>query len=526
MAANYLQGNLDALFSRFGIDPMAVGGGLGIGALVNPFAGLITAAILNTLSQTQDINQQIQEGFGQFETAAGEALEMEEDLLGQTPIFTPGPEVTGMALTNWGFDLEELARIGVPPSRVIRTDRATTPYYDVGAVSEATGRPIIPVEGMFSGPFQTQLDYFAEHPLRTSLGVSVEPTREEVRRLFGEAAAGFEALPGIARDLFGEARGVVRGFAEEGGLGITGADLLAGVEMPETDLSEVLGARLGGIGAVGAKRQQLAQQELAGMAGALGGLENLKQYQATLGFEESSRRALEAAEAVGQTRAEELEAQKWVSDLQTGAATEAAQINRALAEMLGEFETFATGSILGTDLGVASALGQLFTGQAGMEMGLTGLETDISKIDTMLENAVNRYMAGLYGGVETGETAEQLLLADRAFQRLGFEQNVIQDLLGGQAGIFQLLLASMAQQMIPDLASYFGPFAMSEWYKQDEGTTFGIDFGNIFKGIFGGGGGGAAGAAGTTAGTEMVAGLNAGTMSVEEALAMIASGAA
>jgi hypothetical protein len=132
----------------------------------------------------------------------------------------------------------------------------------------------------------------------------------------------------------------VLSLAEEKALGALEAgkvdDILAGIEMPDTDLSDVLKANLSGIGQASKAREQQTQQALAAALGpAMGGLENIQGQQMAASLSEASNRSALGLQARADVRARELAAQEFVSGLQSEAAMREAELNNLLTQQAG-----------------------------------------------------------------------------------------------------------------------------------------------------------------------------------------------
>lgn len=177
---------------------------------------------------------------------------------------------------------------------------------------------------------------------------------------FEGARRAVEALPSRIED-------ITRGFTQDvfsldrpTALGTE--DLLSGVDLPTTDLSEVLGARLSGIGTAGASAQEQAVRELAADAQRAGlGLEGSRRLGTELGFTMGGQRAAEAATAIGQTRAEEASREIARAELQSQAASRAAELNALAERLIYETQAGALTGAFGTRTGAETRTGELLS---------------------------------------------------------------------------------------------------------------------------------------------------------------------
>lgn len=243
--------------------------------------------------------------------------------------------------------------------------------------------------------------------------------------------------------------------------------------LPETDLSEVLGARLGGIGAAGVGREQQRLQQVAALAPQFGGLENLRGTLGGVSASEGALRGLESQQAVGQTRGEELAAQQFVSQLAGGLAGDEARLNTAI----GQFN-----------------LGSQFTVD----------NTNISR-----ELAIAQTLSGLQAGAANDPIQRTSFITDAINQSLGLQSNLFNasttNQLNALAAQIPLLQNSEA------LFSSFLPIIMPNQFGGGQtgggGSSFNLDATSAI-----GAGAGLIGTAGTAAGSFAVpAGAAAGT---------------
>jgi len=390
-------------FSNLGIGGQDLfTGALGL-ALGGPIPGLLGLAGSSTIRNIRGSNEQLEDITASTTEALQGVSEQQAGILDRLPITFPGGNLSASFLENVGVDLEDLEAMNFGP---VELGPGDTKLFSPSQVEAATGRALFSTEGLFDSA-QRQLDFLRANPLPTSLDVDVEPTRAEI-------TSGFESM--IANLL---------------GLGDVARSEFANVELPETDLSEILTARLAGAGAASGIRERQAQGSLTSTSSALGGLENLRRASGQLSFQEAGQRALESAGIVGQTRAEELARQELRSNLQRDIATGIMEAEQAGVT------------------GAGTLQGQL----GGILERLLGLETGISTVETGLEIAALEREMGLVGGVEDQRLAEMLFNLDQQYRSVGSEQDILRDIFGTEAGLSQLLLAGQSQETIPDIFS-------------------------------------------------------------------------
>jgi hypothetical protein len=295
----------------------------------------------------------------------------------------------------------------------------------------------------------TMLDFFRQNaPSAESLGTDV----------VGPAA-------GRIRDIFGDLEGLTGGLPD-----FTTEGLLEGVEFPESDLSDVLGARLSGIEATGASRQAQRQQQAARDAQRAGmGLEGFRGLSESVDFEESGRRALETSSAVGQTRAEEFAADVEKSRLQAGAATQAQQLNAAMAQFAKALEA---------DIGLQGA---------GAEMGLIGPAFTEAVRNADLKQGLFGQELGLVGQRETDELQKIMQALQAAFSQAGLQSNIA-SILSNQSAVQGNVTAPLMPLSIPDLSGV-NPFPdpyLEAMADAQGGSSFGLNLPNLFTGLGGG----------------------------------------
>lgn len=170
--------------------------------------------------------------------------------------------------------------------------------------------------------------------------------------------------------------------------------------LPETDLSEVLGARLGGIQAAGTGREQQRLQEVAALAPQFGGLENLRGAFGATSAQEGAFRGLESQGVVGQTRLEELDAQKFVSEVAGNLGAEEARLNAAIQQFNRGSQFTTQNTNISRELALAQTLSSLEAGAANDPIQRTSFLTD----------AINRSLgleSNLFGA-STTNTLNQL----------------------------------------------------------------------------------------------------------------------
>jgi hypothetical protein len=310
------------------------------------------------------------------------------------------------------------------------------------------GPSVGPLEGAFDVG-GTMLDFFRSNaPSAGDLSTNVVgPVMENVRGIFSDL-------------------GDIGDFTPR-----TTADLLRGVDLPSTDLSGVLGARLSGIGETGATRETQRLQDAARESQRAGlGLEGGRRLSESVAFQESGRRSSEAATAVGQTRAEEAGREIERARIQSGAASMAEQINSAM-EGLGE---------------------RLRVGAAGDESRalIGGLPALLGEQQANVGNILNLFQRelGLVGQTETDQLTATLTALDNAFRQAGFEQGIGQDLAAMTASFGQISQPWM-NPMITELSGMGPNLFPGAYMPPEEGTSFGLNLAPSLPFNFGGGGG-------------------------------------
>lgn len=239
--------------------------------------------------------------------------------------------------------------------------------------------------------------------------------------------------------------------------------------LPETDLSEVLGARLGGIDAAGLGREQQRQQEVAALAPQFGGLENLRGVLGATSAQEGAFRGLEAQQVTGQTRAEELEAQKFVSTVAGNLTDEEARLNLAIGQF-NRGSQFTTENVnISRELALAQTLSGLEAGAAGDQQQRVAFLIDA------ISNSLG-LQSNLFGQASTG-TLNQLVGQIPLLQ-----QNVA-------------LSSSFLPSITPQRFAGVNPSGGGDRFNIDLASAAGIGAGAL-GGLGGLGGGTAAGAGG------------------------------
>lgn len=231
---------------------------------------------------------------------------------------------------------------------------------------------------------------------------------------------------GGIQDLFSSARDELRGLID-------------------TDLSDVQAARLAGASASGQARQEQQQQAVAAQADRHGGLENLSRTIDDVGFQNASDLALQGAGIVGQTRMEELEAQKSLGGLLTN----------------------------------------LYGNEAGILQNLLGMEGDILTGDVARRTGLATLLSSLAGGAAADDIAA--LEAERGILGSNFAQDFSAEQL--EAGINATLASFLSplSQYSDLLQSSFAPL-LAPGYFQPDIPKPGL-FGDVQLGLGGGGGG-------------------------------------
>lgn len=317
-----------------------------------------------------------------------------------------------------------------------------------GGVQDILGGTLGAVSGALGG---------ARGSIADILGGIPGQVQENLQGALESAGQTFEAGRGSIQDILGRAR-------------TTQAGLLQGVDLPETDLTPVLGARLAGIGASSQARQQLQQEALASQAGRFGGLQNLQGQLRGLSFGEGAQRGLLAGQAAGQTRQEELAAQEFVTGVQSQASSLSAQLNAALSQAgagierdltLGQAGQQFQGGLAGSEAALAAALAQ-----ASSEQGFGAIEAQTAGQAqfagaTAEENAINRlFQQGVFNsqiqernlGRRLGAFQDELGLVGRVGD--ADTQRLLTGLgLGSASSAFE---AGLTQQQIQALLSQFG----------------------------------------------------------------------
>ena len=375
-----------------------VGWGLG-----GPIPGLLAMTGSNTIGNIRDTNTALEDISVETSDALSGIASEQQGILDRLPITHSGGNLSAEFLENLGIDVNAFQDFGFGP---VELGPGDSMLFSPSQVEAATGRSVFSTEGMFDSA-SAQLDFLRANPLPTSLGIDVGPTRNQITSNFEAMIASLLGLGDVARSEF------------------------ANVELPETDLSELLSARLAGAGAAGEIRERQAQSLLTSAASSCGGLENTRRASDQLSYQQAGQRALESLGIVSDTRMEELERQNTRSTLQSEAAA-----GITAAETAGR-----TGA--GT---LTSTLGSILN-------ELLGLETRVSAADTQLEGAAHQYESGLLGDVENQELMELMFLLDQEYRLAGSDQSVLRDLLATEGTAGQLGLQGHSQYIVPDLSS-------------------------------------------------------------------------
>lgn len=326
--------------------------------------------------------------------------------------------------------------------------------------------PHFDLDAAFHAPAEAQRDYFREFYPDTGISpvdFGLEDIQERSRDLFDLAGTNISNIPFAVGSAFDASSARLKGLAEEGGLGVTGEDLLFGVDLPSTDLSDIREARLAGSAAVSGERERLQRQNLSTLAQDVGGLENLRRRSESLGFEEAGRRGLEASGIVGQTRMEELDAQKFVSNLQAGAGFKAADINQMLASglMAGERErgmteaqAAITSAVASGELSAAEASNLINQGTLAAREG----ETNVDVAKTNAENALTEYFTGLESetAVPKAEFSSFLTGLDQYLRQSGQREGLAALDLNAVLGQGQITSPQMIRQIIDGFSAMLG----------------------------------------------------------------------
>lgn len=262
-----------------------------------------------------------------------------------------------------------------------------------------------------------------------------------------------------------EGRSAVRGALDSAYAGINELlsprtsmeSLLAGVDLPDTDLSAVLSADLAGIGERSRMAQEQRTQTLASEAAMGSGLESQQGALRDLEFESGRDRALAGAGARAQNRMQEQDAQKFVSGLQFGASSLAEQLNTQRATT----QAGAIGQLTGLDVSSQQLYDQLFGAGSQANIGnLTNLGTIEANLAGQAANdSVARYQA-LMGGI------------DRELQLALGQAGLSNNLAGAMAGFYQPI--AMPQNF--SLASY-APLLFPNQYMPQQPDSSGLDLG-------------------------------------------------
>lgn len=255
-------------------------------------------------AQTQDLNRQNQETLEFYQDQLAFEHEQALALANRVPNFFD-PTSGQIFGPDAGFARPDLrggfTQQGKPGGRDINANLITLPEFNVG---------------------QTALDAF-----RSNL-----PS-------LGERTIGFDPIGELdENELFGRLQG----------LGV----------LPDTDLSDVLGARLAGIGAAGSSQQQQRRAEVAALAPQFGGLENTRAALNAVDFQGGLGQALQGGQAVAQTREEELAAQQFVSTVAGNLSSEEERLNLAI----GQFNRGSQFTVDQSNIGRELALAQTFSG--------------------------------------------------------------------------------------------------------------------------------------------------------------------
>lgn len=400
---------------------------LGWAALISVAFGFLT---WDQVNQDQELSAAVREEFGDMTEAAM------EDLL-TIPGLLPSFTYNGQTFGGTG-------QTGLTSVEATGVDR------DLIGTSSAI--PNFNLDEIFTLG-QDELNYFDEnYPtdlVIPDVDIGLANTEADIASLINDAIGGIESAESLSLDR--SAEGLASGLSGLAGagtsisdiIGSTGTDisailggaqvtpeqLLEGVEMPDTDLSDVLSGRLAGIGATSQSRQELQQQELAAGGAALGGLENLSAQSRSLAFEEGSARGLEASTATAQTRAEELAAQTFVSNLQAQAASQSAEIGASLATT----EATSASDLAGLQIKSVETLG-LAAADLEATFGLADIGTIDAAADAVAD--LNTFQAQSLldsAGIRLEEAQLQNLIdeGNRETELGEFEQGL--DLAGGPA---------------------------------------------------------------------------------------------
>jgi len=295
---------------------------------------------------------------------------------------------------------------------------------------------------------------------------------------FTGVSAGLGTIPGAVGDILSNARNRTAGLVSGGQT--TPEDLLAGVQLPDTDLSAVQAARLGGVSAASGARESLGLQNLGAQAGGAGGLETARRQASDLSFAEARTRGLAAGNVVAQTRGEELNAQSFVSQLQQLAASQSEDINARLLAQQIQQETQFGGLQGGAALQAGLAQGEVGVGRANVVLQelLTNLGIDTTNLQTR-ERDFLRELSGVIGAGQDDITAfltalNQGNVAGGLFAGVGANE------LGSEGNILQTLAAAgLLSPSLIDPFSAAGLFAEGGLFNptQPEGPGTQLGFG-------------------------------------------------
>lgn len=242
-------------------------------------------------------------------------------------------------------------------------------------------------------------------------------------------------------------------------------DLLSGVSLPDSDLSDVLRGDLAGITSASRTREDLQRGNVAANAPAFGGMEGVRRESEGVGFSEGLARGTAGAQAVANNRMQEAQIQEFNAQLQEQAKAQAAGIDASLAQ------TGAT-SKLALGQSQADVYGQDYNRKYEQGVFNKGIETANlgRQWDAFLKHL------GLVGGAEDEQKQAGLLALQTQAGEQSNQANAANSILSSNVGMSQVMQPFMDTQVL-SLMSILGPLLQQKMSpKYDPGGSFGLSF--------------------------------------------------
>lgn len=251
-----------------------------------------------------------------------------------------------------------------------------------------------------------------------------------------------QATSGILGNAYNDITGLV-----EGGR-VSQAGLLEGVDLMDTDLSDVLSGKLAGASSAAQKKLGFQeQQQAANLLSGAGSLEQAGTRLQGLGFSSANDLATTARQLRGETELQELQAQQFNAGLQSQASNLAAQLNNALTQsQIGAREAFGTTAAeLTSAHGIAqqNALNELLgiTGTAGA--GFADVQNAIDLNSSNLQKELLDAEVGLVGSAEQDQIQAFQALNQIFGNQQGLAQTAFNAQLASDAQLDQLLAGEL-----------------------------------------------------------------------------------